>query len=114
MKLLIGSFAKLIALVVANLPRRAQLALGRFVGWLWFDVLKIRRRIAIDNVGIAFPELSEKERTQIARDSLTSMGQTLIEYFLFPFLNERRARELFELEGEEYLILSEKDILAII
>ena len=103
MKLLIGSFAKLIALVVANLPRRAQLALGRFVGWLWFDVLKIRRRIAIDNVGIAFPELSEKERTQIARDSLTSMGQTLIEYFLFPFLNERRARELFELEGEEYL-----------
>jgi KDO2-lipid IV(A) lauroyltransferase len=101
MKLLIGSFSKLIAWAIASLPRKAQLALGHAIGWLWFDVLKIRRQIAIDNVGIAFPEKSLQEQTQIARASLISMGQTLIEYFLFPFFRRDKVREMFEVVGEE-------------
>lgn len=101
MKLLIGSFSRLIAFVIWSLPRRAQLTLGRAIGWLWFDVLRIRRRIAIDNVGIAFPQFSETERTRIARASLWSMGETLIEYFLFPFLTEKNANDFIEIQGEE-------------
>jgi KDO2-lipid IV(A) lauroyltransferase len=103
LKPLIGSFAKLIAFIVANLPRSTQLAMGRFIGWLWFDVLKIRRQVAIDNVGIAFPSLPLEERTEIARASLTSMGQTLIEYFSFPFFSSDAVRDTFEIVGEENL-----------
>ena len=101
MQLLIGSFSKLIAYAISKLPRSVQLAMGHGVGWLWFDVLKIRRQIAIDNVGIAFPEKSLAERTQIARESLTSMGQTLIEYFIFPFFRTENVREMFDIEGEQ-------------
>jgi KDO2-lipid IV(A) lauroyltransferase len=109
MKLLIGFFSKSIAFAISRLPRKAQLALGRAVGWLWFDALRIRRQIAIDNVSIAFPEKSLEERTEIARSSLRSMGQTLIEYFLFPFLTRETVREMFDIEGEQNI----KDALAL-
>jgi KDO2-lipid IV(A) lauroyltransferase len=100
---LIGTLAKLVAFIVASLPRKIQLAMGRFIGWLWFDVLRIRRKIAIDNVGIAYPESPLQERIAIARASLTSMGQTLIEYFSFPFFTRERVSETFDIEGEENL-----------
>jgi KDO2-lipid IV(A) lauroyltransferase len=103
LKLLIGSLAKLVAFIVTNLPRQVQLAMGGFIGWLWFDVLRIRRQIAVDNVGIAFPELPLPERVSIARSSLVSMGNTLIEYFTFPFLTRERLLESFEIEGESHL-----------
>ena len=104
MKQFIGFLAKGVAFIVTNLPRSVQMALGSAIGRLWFDVLRIRRKIAIDNVTIAYPELSLKERTRIARASLISMGQTLVEYFSFPFLKSETIRERFEIEGEEHMI----------
>ncbi len=103
MKLLIGSLSKLLAFIVWSLPRRMQLALGSAIGWLWFDGLRIRRKIAVDNVAIAFPEKTVEARTQVARASLHSMGQTLIEYFLFPFLTSKNVRNFVEIEGESHL-----------
>lgn len=103
LKLLIGLLSQAVAFLVWSLPRRAQLALGSMVGWLWFDVLKIRRQIAIENVAIAFPDQSLIEQTAVARASLESMGQTLIEYFLFPFLTSVNVDQYVEIEGEPHL-----------
>ncbi len=99
----IGLLAKAVAFIVSHLPRSIQMAMGSLIGFLWFDVLRIRRKVAIDNVGIAYPEKSAQERTSIARASLASMGRTLIEYFTFPFLTRDRINEIFELVGEENL-----------
>lgn len=103
MKLLIGFFFKCLSLIVAVLPRKMREAIGDFVGFLWFDVLRIRRKVAIDNVGIAFPEKSEEERTQIARKSLHHMGRTLTDYALFPFFKEKQVHEYFDFEGLHYV-----------
>ena len=103
MKLLIGWVSRFVAYLVFLLPRGMQLAMGSFIGWLWFDVLRIRRRIAIDNVSIAFPERNLRERTAIARASLRSLGQTLIEYFIFPFFEKESVDRYFEVQGIENL-----------
>jgi KDO2-lipid IV(A) lauroyltransferase len=76
---------------------------GDFIGLLWFDVLRIRRKVAIENVGIAFPEMSLAERTRIARWSLRHMGRSLIEYLYFYWFDDEDMERFFEFSGKEYV-----------
>ena len=41
---------------------------AEFLAWLLYDVLHVRRKVVMDNLEHAFPELSPKEREKIARD----------------------------------------------
>lgn len=79
------------------------LPLGSALAFLWFDVFRIRRRIAIENVALAFPELSPREHESIARQSLRHMGRSLVEYGLLPILNSRDVDSLFDFEGEDFV-----------
>lgn len=94
---LVGSF------LLASLPLRVRTCLGDVIGILWFDVLRIRRRVAIENVTIAFPEKPIAWRTQIARSSLRHMGRSIVEYSLFPFFSKENVAEHFEIQGREHL-----------
>jgi len=71
------------------------------IGLLWFDVFRIRRNVAVENVGIAFPEMSREERTKLARASLRHMGRTLVEFALFPFLTKKKIARDFVFENFE-------------
>jgi KDO2-lipid IV(A) lauroyltransferase len=86
-----------------SLPISVRLFLGDLIGFLWFDVLRIRRKVAIEHVGIAFPEKSIKERTQIARASLLNMGRMLIEYAQFPFFAAKDVDRFFRIEGRHFV-----------
>jgi KDO2-lipid IV(A) lauroyltransferase len=101
MKKLMGWFFKSLSLVITLLPLKVQLCLGKTLGFIWFDVLRIRRKVAIDNIGIAFPKLSLAERTSMARSSLAHMGHTLIEFAQFPFFKDEDISRFFDFEGEE-------------
>ena len=99
----LGLAGRLFAFLIAILPTRLRLLLGDAIGILWFDIFRIRRKVAIENVTIAFPEKSLAERTQIARDSLRSMGRTLTEFSLFPFFSQKHVDRLIKIENEHYL-----------
>lgn len=101
MKPLIGWYFKILSFIVSSLPRPIRNAIGDAIGLLWFDVFRIRRQVAIENVGIAFPEASVTARTRIARESLRHMGRTLIEYCQFPFFKASDVNDHFEIEGAE-------------
>lgn len=103
MRFLLGLIGKIFASLIAFSPPAVRDAIGDFVGFLWFEVFRIRRKIAIDNVTIAFPELALDSRTNIARHSLRNMGRTIIEFGLFPFLKKENLDELFVFEGLEHL-----------
>lgn len=89
--------------LIAVLPRRIQGSLGDLIGFLWFDVFRIRRRVAVENVAKAFPELSHAEHVRVARGSLHSLGRTIVEFSLFPFFTERDIGDYFEIQGQEFL-----------
>lgn len=101
MKLLIGLFFKCLSFFLSSLPLKLRQAIGDAIGLLWFDVLRIRRQVAIANLAIAFPEKSLNERIRLARSSLRHMGRTLIEFTQFPFLTTEKVPYLFEFDGLE-------------
>lgn len=73
------------------------------IGLLWFDLFRIRRRVAIDNIAIAYPELSRTASTRLARASLRHMGRTIIEFTLFPFFRRESVPQFFDFQGLEHL-----------
>ena len=97
----LGRFAKVFAFFIAHLPRSVQMAIGNFIGILWFDILRIRRKVALENLARAFPEWSEEQRVSVARKSLQNMGNSIIEFALFPFINSANFRNYFEFHGVE-------------
>jgi Kdo2-lipid IVA lauroyltransferase/acyltransferase len=101
MKQLLGLLCKALSFLIAYLPKGARDFIGDVIGFLWFDVFRIRRNVAIQNVGIAFPEMAEMDRVEIARWSLRHMGRTIVEYSLFPFFSRKKADQLFRYEGLE-------------
>lgn len=98
-----GDLGLAASFLVAVLPRRIQGWLGDLIGVLWFDVLRIRRGVAIENVAMAFPEFSHSEHVRIARGSLKSLGRTIVEFSLFPFFTAKNIREYFEIQGQDTL-----------
>lgn len=65
---------------VAVAPHFVRKLLGTFLGVLWFDILRIRRSVALDNVQSCFPEKSKREVCAIARGGFINICLSLVEY----------------------------------
>ena len=75
--------------------------LGRFgaaVGSLLFMVLGKRRRIALVNLRLAMPELSEAERVSLARQHFQSYSRSVWERAILWWASEARLRRLIQVE----------------
>jgi Kdo2-lipid IVA lauroyltransferase/acyltransferase len=101
MRALLGLFFKFLSYIIVLLPRRAQLAIGDLIGLLWFDVFRIRRKVALENLNRAFPDWPVEKKISTARTSLRSMGRTFVEFSLFPFINEKNWNQYFDCQGFE-------------
>lgn len=100
---LIEVFVRLASALITLLPRRVRHAFGDAIGILWFDVLRIRREVALANLAIAFPEMPELERVRIARASLRHMGRSIADFALLPYFSEARAKREFDVIGQEHI-----------
>lgn len=87
---------------VAFLPMKFQLFLGRCLGILWIDILRIRRKEALNNLRMAYPNWSDKKRLQVARASCFNLGMCFVEFCRFPFVNIKH-KSLFRIEGLNHL-----------
>ncbi|MCB0361900.1 MAG: hypothetical protein KDD35_04230, partial [Bdellovibrionales bacterium] len=94
-------FAKAFAFIVFSLPQSFHRGLGDFIGILWFDILRIRRKLVLENIKRAFPEMSLNLRVKMGRRSLCNMGRTAIEFCYFPFLTKDNIDRYFHFEGLE-------------
>lgn len=61
---------------------------GLVLGILWYDVFRLRRKIILENLGIAFPQMSDREKKRLARISTYRMGESFFESFLVPGLTQ--------------------------
>ncbi len=75
--------------------------LGNCIGFLWWDLLRLRRKVVFDNLQIAFPEKDLAWKNQIARKSIQGMGQSLIEFSVLPWLNPSWIEKNVVFENEE-------------
>ena len=65
---------------VGVLPIRCALSLGAFMGWFAWKVLRIRKKVVLTNLGLAFPEKPREELNKIALLSYMNSGRFMIEY----------------------------------
>lgn len=92
-------FPDLLALFVSCLPRTVLRALAWALGFLWWDIFRLRRFTIFRNLCIVFPNLTKKEKIRIARESLFWMGTSFLEFLMIPRLNERYLRNHVVFEG---------------
>jgi Kdo2-lipid IVA lauroyltransferase/acyltransferase len=93
---------RLLGWLLARIPHRWLAALGAALGALVWT-LGIRRRVALENLRLAFPEKSEAERREIARSTYRNLGQMIPEFVRVPFLPPEELERMFVYEGWERL-----------
>ena len=96
---------RILAVIIRWLPKGYALMLGSSLGCFLYLALKKRRRIALENLQIAFgAEMSADERAQICRESFKQIGKTAIEFLRFPKLTFENIWNEVTVEGKEHLI----------
>jgi Kdo2-lipid IVA lauroyltransferase/acyltransferase len=88
---------------VTRLPFVWQLAIGRMLGRVSLALAKDRRGIALTNLALCFPELTEGERRRLLEAHFASLGIGLVETALSWWGSDRRLRKLATLTGLEHL-----------
>jgi KDO2-lipid IV(A) lauroyltransferase len=77
-------------------------AAGARLGEAAFDVFKLRRKVALDNLLQAFPERSSIEIEAIARSLYRNLGKNLLEFLRFPNLSGEDIRHKVTFIGREH------------
>ena len=85
------------------LPLPLLAALGRGLGLLLYALVRERRRITLINLGLCFPQLSDAEKSALARRHFAALGRSLLELGLWWWATPERIKRLVRLEGEEHL-----------
>ena len=83
------------------LTRPGRHAAANLVAWLWFDVIRYRRRLILDNLAIAFPDWPEARRRDVGRKSLQNLCYSATEAFLLPFLTKENLPAQVTFHGVE-------------
>jgi len=89
--------------LVAALPYRLQMGLGRVLGGLLPRLSARRRHIAATNLRIAFPELGEAERERLLAAHFRSLGMGMVETAMAWWSSDRQLAPLARVEGLEHL-----------
>jgi KDO2-lipid IV(A) lauroyltransferase len=92
----------LLARFIAGLSPRGRDRLGSFVGWLLF-ALRIRRRVVMQNLALAFPEKSEADRRDIARATYRNLGRMIPEFLRTPAMTKEELEQILVYDGFEIL-----------
>lgn len=88
------------------LPLALLAALGQGLGRLLWSVAGRRRRIALRNLELCFPEKDAAERERLAREHFGWMGRSLLERGLIWFASPARLRRILHVKGD--ITLSER------
>jgi len=82
------------------LPFGLLAALGRGLGGLLHGLARSRRRIALRNVELCFPALSEAERRALVREHFALIGRSILERGLLWFAPPERLLSLMRVKGD--------------
>ena len=85
------------------LPLRAQALLGRALGRLLFVVAGKRRRIALRNIALCFPEQGAAQHEVLAREHFQWLGRSILERGVLWYASPERLKRLIHVEGDVQL-----------
>ncbi|MDP3814987.1 lipid A biosynthesis lauroyl acyltransferase [Pseudomonas sp.] len=95
--------------LVAQLPYRVLLLLGRGLGALMYRLASSRRKIAARNLQLCFPQMPVAERKALLKENFASTGITFFEMAIAWWWPAERLRRLGSIEGLEHLRQAEAE-----
>lgn len=85
-----------------RLPWETQMKIGRAIGWIFFHIIRFRRRVILANLKLCYPEKTPRERRRLALAHCQAMGIGILETGMAWWAPDDRLQP-FEIEGREYL-----------
>lgn len=82
---------------------KTVLLVGDVLGFFVFSVLRIRRRVVMENLKQAFPEKSNQELLGIAKRTYQNFAKMVFEYMRFPIIKREDVLSLCSIEGREVI-----------
>lgn len=94
----------LIALMrgLGKLPYPAQIRIGNALGWLLYQAVVPRRRIALRNLELCFPHWSAARRQAVAREHFKAYARTFLDRGILWFAPQERLERLIHVEDAEH------------
>ena len=89
---------RLLGSLLARIPHRVLAAFGALLGWIAWT-LRIRRRVVLENLRLAFPEKTEAERRDVARRTYRNLGAMIPDFLRIPALSRAELERIFVYEG---------------
>ncbi len=87
----------------AFLPYRVQMALGRTIGQLSYQLMPKRRNIVQTNIRLCFPSLSEQEQHRLVQKTFAATGMAVLEVSISWWVAKKQIKKLYKMDGFEHL-----------
>jgi KDO2-lipid IV(A) lauroyltransferase len=82
---------------------------GAWMGLVLFHALKQRKAVAVDNIGLAFPDISEAAARQMARRSAQNFAMTFCEFLHMRTASPESIRAYCDVQGLEHIERARED-----
>ena len=92
---------RIVAAAIPRLPRPWLLRLANCAAAIFHRFDHRSRRVAMENLRVAFPRLSERKRDLIARGSARNFARTFLDFFWAQNLTYDNYRDYCTVEGVE-------------
>ncbi len=89
--------------ILGVLPEGMALRIGAGLGWMVGTVLRIRWRVVLDHLRLAFPDRTEAWRRSLARASFRHLGRESLATFLLGRMTREEVLERTEVQGLDAL-----------
>lgn len=86
--------------LLAQLPFRLQMFMGRYLGRMLYHLMGTRRYVAERNIELCFPEKNKAQRDALVKKHFETNGITLFETGMAWFMPYWRLRKRFVIKGE--------------
>jgi len=94
---------RFLLVLLSRLSSRGTIRLGRFLGVLTFDWIRLRRRVALENLSHAFPEWTPERRLSVARECYRQFGITFLELCRLPRMKREEIQRRVRFSDPEML-----------
>ena len=101
---------KVLSAILCALPYRMQYAIGYLLGQLgWIFTPSNRKRLAIGQILFCRITDDPVEAKRIAKASVTRFGRMIVDVLRYPEIKDGKYKEMFTMEGREYLESAKED-----
>lgn len=103
MKKLIKYFAFSFSKLWICLPRQIGRGFFSLLGYFWFDILRLRRKLILQNIAVAFPDMPMAEKIQLGRTCLIRNTGQVSDLISVPAMDKKWIEANVLFSGLEHL-----------